>query len=340
MAKILICGAGAFGSALAVACLRAGQQVTVWSRSLPAWLQEGSPRQHPKLPGLQLPQEIRFTTTLEDAADCQLLLLAVPSYAIRETCRRVRPQLGKQAIVVCAAKGLEEESFQDFVSVIEEELPQNPCAALSGPSFAAEIARGIPTTVVVASRDRAAAQQVQELLMNTSLRIYLSDDVVGVELGGALKNIIAVCSGICDGLLQGAANPKAALMTRGITEIARLGVALGGRRETFAGLAGIGDLMLTCSSEQSRNYRFGKLLSQGLGAQEAMERIGMVVEGYYCTRTAYRLAQQKGVDMPIVTQAYQVLYEGKDPAQALLDLMGRPRRWESETVWFQLPEGL
>lgn len=333
MAKIFICGAGAFGSALAVACLRAGQQVTVWSRSQPQWLQEGSPRQHPKLPGVQLPEEIQFTTSLEEAKDCQLLLLAVPSYAIRETCRRLRPHLGREAIAICAAKGLEEESFRDFVSVMEEELPENPCGALSGPSFAAEIARGIPTTVVVANRNQAAAQQVQELLMNSSLRIYLSDDVIGVELGGALKNIIAVCSGICDGLLQGAANPKAALMTRGITEIARLGVALGGRRETFGGLTGIGDLMLTCSSDQSRNYRFGKLLSQGLGAQEAMERIGMVVEGYYCTRTAYRLAQKLGVDMPIVTQAYQVLYEGKDPSQALLDLMGRPRRWESESVW-------
>ncbi len=237
--------------------------------------------------------------------------------------------------MLCAAKGLEKGTFKDFVTVIEEELPNNPCVALSGPSFAAEIAQGIPTTVVAASRNREAADQVQDLLMDKTLRIYVSDDVIGVELGGALKNSIAVCSGICDGLLDNAANTKAALMTRGITEIARLGVALGGRQETFAGLSGIGDLMLTCSSNQSRNYRFGQLLSQGLQVQEAMDSIGMVVEGYYVTGTAYELAQSMNVDMPIVTQAYEVLYKGKNPKQALQDLMGRPKRHESEEIWLK-----
>lgn len=335
MANIAIMGSGAFGTALAILCQRCGHQVSVWSRS-PAELQKsGDFLCHKKLPNIEISEEITFSTDLSCVADSELLILALPSFAIRENCRKIRELISPEAILLCAAKGLEKGTFKDFVTVIEEELPNNPCVALSGPSFAAEIAKGIPTTVVAASRNREAADKVQDLLMDKTLRIYVSDDVIGVELGGALKNSIAVCSGICDGLLANAANTKAALMTRGITEIARLGVALGGRQETFAGLSGIGDLMLTCSSNQSRNYRFGQLLSQGLQVQEAMDSIGMVVEGYYVTGTAYELAQSMNVDMPIVTQAYEVLYRGKDPKQALQDLMGRPKRHESEEIWLK-----
>jgi len=335
MANIVILGSGAFGTALSVMCHRAGHKVSVWSRS-PAKLEDvDGKRFHNKLPGTEIPREINFGTELSCVKGCDMLILALPSFAIRESCQKIRHLLPREAVVVCAAKGLEKDSFKDFVTIMEEELPEHSCVALSGPSFAAEIAKGIPTTVVVASRNREAADRVQDLLMNSSMRVYVSDDIIGVELGGALKNIIAVCSGICDGLLDNASNTKAALMTRGITEIARLGVALGGQQETFAGLSGIGDLMLTCSSNQSRNYRFGQLLSQGVSVQDAMERIGMVVEGYYCTETAYRLANSLNVDMPIVTQAYQVLYEGKEPSLALLDLMGRPKRHESEEIWLK-----
>ena len=335
MANIAIMGSGAFGTALASVCQRCGHQVSVWRRS-PAELQKsGDFLCHKKLPNIEISEEITFSTDLSCVAGSELLILALPSFAIRENCRKIRELICTETILLCAAKGLEKGTFKDFVTVIEEELPNNPCVALSGPSFAAEIAKGIPTTVVAASRNREAADRVQDLLMDKTLRIYVSDDVIGVELGGALKNSIAVCSGICDGLLANAANTKAALMTRVITEIARLGVALGGRQETFAGLSGIGDLMLTCSSNQSRNYRFGQLLSQGLQVQEAMDSIGMVVEGYYVTGTAYELAQSMNVDMPIVTQAYEVLYRGKDPKQALQDLMGRPKRHESEEIWLK-----
>ena len=335
MAKIAIMGSGAFGTALAVLCHRCGHQVSVWSRS-PAELQllDGK-LYHKKLRKIEISKDITFSTDFSCLKGNELLILALPSFAIRENCHKIREQIDDETILLCAAKGLEKGSYKDFVTVIEEELPNNPCVALSGPSFAEEIAKGIPTTVVAASRNREAADTVQDLLMDKTLRIYVSDDVIGVELGGALKNSIAVCSGICDGLLDNAANTKAALMTRGITEIARLGVALGGRQETFGGLSGIGDLMLTCSSNQSRNYRFGQLLSQGMQVQEAMDSIGMVVEGYYVTGTAYELSQKMGVDMPIVTQAYEVLYRGKDPKQALQDLMGRPKRHESEEIWLQ-----
>lgn len=335
MACIAILGSGAFGTALAVLCQREGHQVRVWSRSETVFTEKDGQRYHKKLADVAIPWDISFSTDLSCVAGCELLILAVPSFAIRENCRKVKEWVGKETILLCAAKGLEKETYKDFVTVIEEELPENPCVALSGPSFANEIAKRIPTTVVAASRNREAADRVQELLMDQALRIYVSDDVVGVELGGALKNSIAVCSGLCDGLLDHAANSKAALMTRGITEIARLGVALGGRQETFAGLSGIGDLMLTCSSEQSRNYRFGQLLSRGMTVQQAMDSIGMVVEGYYVTGTAYELAQKMQVEMPIVMQAYQVLYQNKSPKQALNDLMGRPKRHESEQIWLQ-----
>lgn len=335
MAKVSIMGSGAFGTALAVLCHRCGHEVSVWSRSPAELEQKGDILCHKKLPDIEISREITFSTEFSCLENSELLILALPSFAIRENCRKIRELISEETILLCAAKGLEKGTFKDFVTVMEEELPNNPCIALSGPSFAAEIARGIPTTVVAASRNREAADKVQDLLMDKTLRIYVSDDVIGVELGGALKNSIAVCSGICDGLLNNAANTKAALMTRGITEIARLGVALGGRQETFAGLSGIGDLMLTCSSNQSRNYRFGQLLSQGMQVQEAMDSIGMVVEGYHVTGTAYELAQSMQVDMPIVTQAYEVLYRGKNPKLALQDLMARPKRHESEEIWLK-----
>ena len=333
MSDVMILGAGSFGISLAMMCHRCGHKVTVWShREEQARQLREDREQKALLPGVKLPEDMEFTAVLDKARGKDLVILAVPSFAVRSTCRKLSPYMEKNTIVSCVAKGLEQDTYKDFATVMAEELPDNPCVILSGPSHAEELGRGVPTTIVAASRSREAAETVQDILMNPTLRIYVSDDVVGVELGGALKNIIALSAGICDGLELGD-NPKAALMTRGITEIARLGVVMGGRQETFAGLSGIGDLIVTCTSVHSRNRRFGILVGQGVPVEEALRQVGMVVEGYSCTRIAYELAQRLHVEMPIVTQAYEVLYQGKDPKDALHDLMVRPKRHECEEIW-------
>lgn len=334
MAKVMILGAGSFGIALALLCHNCGHEVTVWShRREEAERLQVEREQKKLLPGVRLPQDIAFTAALEEASSCDFAILAVPSFAVRQTARLLSEKIRPQSVVVCVAKGLEQESYRDFSQVIAQEIAQCPNVILSGPSHAEEVGRGEATSVVAASRDMQAAQKVQDWLMNPAFRVYVNDDVIGVELGGALKNIIAVAAGIADGLGLGD-NAKAALMTRGITEIARLGVAMGGRQETFAGLSGIGDLIVTCTSMHSRNRRFGILVGQGVPVQQALEQVGMVVEGYSCTKVARELAAQMGVDMPITEQTYQVLYEGKDTAHAIRDLMGRPKKNESEQVWF------
>jgi len=334
MANITVLGAGTFGTALAIMSEKCGNQVNLWSYSMEEAESLNHSRRQKNLPGVEIPQSICITGDIACASQSNLVILAVPSFAVRETCRRLQPVLGPGAILACVAKGLESSTCLDFSQVMQQELPENENVILSGPSHAEEVAKGYPTTVVAASQSRKAAEFVQETLMNPTLRIYVNDDVVGVELGGALKNIIALSAGICDGLGLGD-NPKAALMTRGITEIARLGVAMGGRQETFAGLAGIGDLIVTCTSMHSRNRRFGILVGQGVPAQKALEQVGMVVEGYSCCKTAYLLAREKQVEMPIITQAYEILYQGKDPRAALQDLMVRPKRHESEEIWLQ-----
>ncbi|MEG2597138.1 MAG: NAD(P)H-dependent glycerol-3-phosphate dehydrogenase, partial [Oscillospiraceae bacterium] len=240
--------------------------------------------------------------------------------------------LAKDTVVASVAKGLENGTHKRLSEVIEEEIPHHPIVILSGPSHAEEIARGVPTTIVAASKCRNSAEYIQDTLSNKTLRIYVSDDVIGVGLGGALKNIIAVCAGICDGLELGD-NAKAALMTRGLAEIARLGVAMGADRETFSGLAGIGDLIVTCTSMHSRNRRTGILIGQGLSPDEAVERVGMTVEGCIATQSAHELAKEKGVSMPIVEQLYDVLYGHKDIKQVISNLMERPKRHENEKIW-------
>lgn len=333
MAKLFILGSGGFGTSLAVMGEGCGHQVSLWSafpEELEAIRRDGENKK--LLPGVPVPEEISLTDTLEGAAQAELCIMAVPSFAVRQSARRLAEFLPPQVPVVNVAKGMESGTFKRLTEVLQEELPQNPAVALSGPSHAEEVARGCPTTVVAASRSRSAAERAQDLLMNPTLRIYVSDDVAGVELGGALKNVIALCAGIADGLSLGD-NAKAALMTRGITEIARLGLSLGAKNETFAGLSGVGDLIVTCTSAHSRNRRAGILIGQGVPAAEAVERIGMTVEGYHCAKTAYEMSRRAGVEMPIVAEAYQVLYEGKAPRQAIRDLMGRPRRHESEVIW-------
>lgn len=333
MTKVTIMGTGGFGVSLAVMCCRYGCDVTLWGKfpaEVEAIVRDG---EHKKLlPGVPVDPAIRVTSRLEDGKDADLLILAVPSFAVRETAALAAQILGPQTVAANVAKGLEAGSRKLLGEVIEEEI-HRPVVVLSGPSHAEEIARGVPTTIAAACCCREKAEYVQDVLSNETLRIYVSDDPVGAQLGGALKNIIAVCAGICDGLGLGD-NAKAALMTRGLAEIARLGVSMGADSTTFAGLTGLGDLIVTCTSMHSRNYRTGLYIGQGLSPEEAIRRVGMTVEGCLAAATARELARERGVDMPIVEQLNLVL-GGKDPRQAVSDLMGRPSRHENERIWLK-----
>ena len=331
---LTILGAGGFGTALAVMCQKKGDEVFLWSpfeEQLNDIRNNGENR--PLLPGVSVSSKIRLTTDLHSCTNSALVLIATPSFAVGETAERIRPFLKHDTIVASVAKGFNPTDNRRLSEVIEEVLPENPVVILSGPSHAEEIARGVITTVVAASKSRTSAEEVQNLLSSDNLRIYVNDDVVGVELGGALKNVISICAGICVGLGLGD-NTRAALMTRGITEIARLGVAMGANTETFAGLTGIGDLIVTCTSEHSRNRRAGVLIGQGVPPAEAVKRIG-TVEGYTAAKIAYELSKQYQIDMPIVKETYAVLYENKPIDQALSSLMGRPNRHESEEIWLK-----
>jgi glycerol-3-phosphate dehydrogenase (NAD(P)+) len=333
MAKIFIAGAGGFGTALGVMAARYGHEVTIWSPFEAEVNQLSQNRENRRLlPGIAIPESVALTTTLEAASSAGLVIIATPSAAVRGTARRFAEVLPRGTIIACVSKGLEAGTYKTLSEILDEELPQNPNAVISGPSHAEEVARAVPTTVVAAAKTRAVAELVQDTLMNESFRIYAGDDVLGVELGGALKNVIALAAGVLEGFGAGD-NTKAALMTRGITEIARLGLALGAKSETFAGLSGIGDLIVTCSSIHSRNRRCGILIGRGTPAKEAVEAIGMTVEGYPCAKAAYELSQKHKITMPIVAETYKVLYEGKTAAQGVKDLMERPKRHESETIW-------
>ena len=333
MANILILGAGGFGTALAVLCDKCGHRVTLYSPFQQEIETLSAAREHKKLlPGVIIPESVAMTWQLPAHSDADLVIVATPSFAVRGVCASVKGILSPEAVVSCVAKGFEQESLKSLSVVIAEELPQNSVVMISGPSHAEEVARGVPTTVVAASRSRAAAEFVQDTLMNPTLRIYVNDDVTGVELGGALKNVIALASGACDGLGLGD-NAKAALMTRGLTEIARLGVAMGASTETFAGLSGMGDLIVTCTSMHSRNRRAGILIGKGRTARQAIDEVGMTVEGYTATKCAYELSRKRGVEMPIIEQVYAVLYEGRSPDEAIRNLMDRPTRHESEVIW-------
>jgi len=332
MYKIFIMGAGGFGVALAVMSQRFGHSVSVWSPFEQEVEQLRADREHKKLlSGIPISPEIALTTSLETLPEQDLVIVATPSFAVRSTVKRLAEALPVSVPVACVSKGLEADTCLTLSEVMEQEL-RNPTVMLSGPSHAEEVARGVATTVVAASRSRAAAEAVQDILMNETFRIYVQDDVLGVEYGGALKNIIALAAGVLDGLKSGD-NTKAALMTRGLAEIARLGVSRGAKAETFAGLSGIGDLIVTCSSMHSRNRRCGILIGQGVKPAEAVARIGMTVEGYACTKTAYELARRQNIAMPIVEQAYRVLHEELPLDSVVKNLMERPKRHESETIW-------
>lgn len=329
MANIVIVGPGGWGTALAVMAHRNGHQVTMWGpfeQELESIRRYGEHRK--LLPGIPVAPDITLTTDLQVAAEADLVLLTVPSFAIQQTAEKLRPILPKGALLVNAAKGIDQQTHKRFSQILSEMLPQARVTVLSGPSHAEEVARGIPTTVVAASTDMQAAEEVQDALMNPEFRIYVNDDVIGVELGGALKNVIALAAGICDGLGMGD-NTKAALMTRGLSEIARLGVVMGAKPETFAGLSGMGDLMVTCSSMHSRNRRAGIAIGKGIPPEEAIRQTG-TVEGYLAAKTAWELSQKYGVDMPITEQCYRVCYQGKSPRESLMELMARPKRHEIE----------
>ena len=335
MANIFILGSGGFGTSLAVMAHKYGHHVTLWS----AFQEEiDEIRFHgenkKKLPGVAVGLAIELTTDITLVKEADIAILAVPSFAVRSVSKQLAGYLSAKTIVVNVGKGLEIDSLKRFSEVIEEELPHSPIVILSGPSHAEEIARGVPTTVVVSSKDRQSAEYVQEHLGNETLRIYVNDDIIGVELGGALKNIIALCAGICDGMNLGD-NAKAALITRGLAEIARLGTAMGAHPETFAGLTGVGDLIVTCTSMHSRNRRAGILIGQGLSADEAAERVGMVVEGISATKAAYQLAKKMRIEMPIVNELYGIICERHDIRSALKNLMARAQRHENEAVWLE-----
>ena len=335
MAKIGMIGAGSWGIALTWLLTNNGHQVTVWSalEDEIRLLQEKH-EQTSKLPGVILADSVSFTTSLKEAVKGRdLLVLAVPSPFVRSTAHQLRDVVEEKQIIVNVAKGIEEKTLMTLSEVIEEEIPQAQVAVLSGPSHAEEVGKGVPTTIVAGAKTRSAAEKIQNFFMSPVFRVYTSPDVLGIELGAALKNVVALAAGIADGLGYGD-NTKAALITRGITEIARLGTAMGGRRETFFGLSGIGDLIVTCASMHSRNRRAGILIGQGHTMEEAMQEVQMVVEGVYSAKAAMGLAEKYHVSLPIIEQVNQVLFYGKPAADAVGELMLRDKKIEiTDTEW-------
>ncbi len=331
---IVVLGSGGFGVSLAVTLFRCGYRVTLWGAFAEELAMIRKYGEHRKLlPGIAVDSAIAFSTDISCVKDADLVIMAVPSFAVRDVAHKLKAAIPEHTVIANVGKGFEESTLMRLSEVIRSECANNPVVALSGPSHAEEIARGVPTTLVAASVDRESAEYVQDLLMTTNLRIYVSDDVVGVELGGGLKNIIALCAGVLDGMGLGD-NVKAALMTRGLAEIARLGSAMGAHTSTFAGLTGMGDLIVTCTSMHSRNRRAGIFIGQGLSAKDAIERVGMTVEGISAANAAYDLSLKYNVQMPIVEQLHAVLHENKPVKEAVVDLMERPKRHESEKVWF------
>mgnify|MGYP004510819475 FL=1 len=333
MASIGVIGAGSWGTALAVLLCGNGHEVTLWSIIEDEVHTLQTKRENPdKLPGVKLPEKIEVTSDLEKAVSGkQVLVLAVPSPYVRSTAHTMKPYVAEGQIIVNVAKGIEEDSLKTLSQVIEGEIPQALVAVMSGPSHAEEVGRGIPTTIVVGAHDRKTAEYLQGIFMNEVFRVYTSPDVLGIELGAALKNVVALAAGIADGLGYGD-NTKAALITRGIAEIARLGTAMGGKVETFSGLSGIGDLIVTCASMHSRNRRAGILIGKGYSYEEAMKEVKMVVEGVYSAKAAVRLAEKCGVQLPIIEQVNAVLFEGKRADEAVKDLMLRDKKIENSDI--------
>ncbi len=330
--KIFVLGAGTWGVALARLLSINGHLVTIWSPFKDELSALSNTHRHKNLPNMVLPENITFSDDLSLISQCEIAVFAVPSVFVRDTAKNVKRFLNKNTIVVDVAKGIEKDTCLTLSQVLQSELgSQNPVVALSGPTHAEEVSLDLPTTIVSASKDHEAAKTVQNAFNNNAFRVYTNDDIIGVEVGGALKNIIALASGIATGLGFGD-NTKAALITRGIAEIKRLGIRMGGNERTFAGLAGIGDLVVTCTSEHSRNNRAGRLIGQGLSAKEAQEKVGMVVEGINCLEAAMELSKKYSIELPIIHTVYDIVYNGLSPKDAVGQLMSREARHENDDM--------
>ena len=322
---VTVLGAGAWGTALAIHLARNGYPVTLWAHHAEQIASMSEARCNTRyLPGIEFPASLNLQADLRAAVElASIILIVVPSQAFRKTLRAIKPLLKTNQRLAWGTKGMERGSNKLLHQLVAEELGTDiPCACLSGPTFAAEVGKGLPGAITVASRNQVYAKEVAEILHNPHFRAYTSEDIIGVELGGALKNVLAIAAGIADGLGFGA-NTRAALITRGLHELMRLGKTLGGRAETFMGLAGLGDLILTCTDNQSRNRRFGLALGRGENMDKAIKDIGQVVEGVHSAAEAYALAQAHNIEMPIAEQVYKVLYENEDPHDAVRDLLDR-----------------
>ncbi|MDO4534782.1 MAG: NAD(P)H-dependent glycerol-3-phosphate dehydrogenase [Clostridium perfringens] len=329
MSRVTFLGGGSFGTALATLLGNKRNDVSIWDRDLKVVNDININRKNDKyIKGLDIPLNVTAYTNIDDSLkNSEYVILAVPSHIIRTLCKIIKDKIDKDVIIINIAKGIEEGSNLRLSEVIEEELPENPVVVLSGPSHAEEVAFEMPTTMVVTSNKMKYADKVQDLFMNKHLRIYTNDDIIGVEVGGAVKNIIALAAGVLDGIGYGD-NAKAALMTRSMAEIARVGVIMGGKMETFFGLTGMGDLIVTCISIHSRNRKAGILIGQGKTMDEAVKDIGMVVEGIKACRAFYSIKESKNVNMPITDMAYKVLFNNKCPREAVRELMERDRKSE------------
>ena len=333
MAEVSILGAGGWGLAIAVLLHNNGHKVTVWSALQSEVDMLLEKRENSKsLPGIKIPDEIEVTADLNKAADNKdIIVMAVASSFTRQTAGRLKGMLKEGQLIINVAKGIEESTLLTLTDIINEEVPGMDVAVLSGPSHAEEVGRGIPTTCVAGATTKKTAEYIQNVFMSDCFRVYVSSDVLGIELGGALKNVIALAAGIADGLGYGD-NTKAALITRGINEITRLGVAMGGKFETFCGLTGIGDLIVTCASMHSRNRRAGILIGKGYSMEEAMKEVNMVVEGVYSAKAALALGKKYNISMPIIEKVNEVLFDGLNAADAVKDLMIRSKTSENPAV--------
>ena len=333
MAKIGMIGAGSWGTALAVVLNKNGHEVTVWSVIESEILMLQEHQEHiDKLPGVKLADTIRFTTDLKQAVSgMEALVLAVPSMYTRQTAHSMAPYVSDRQLIISVAKGIEEDTLLRLSQIIEQEIPQSVAAVLCGPSHAEEVGRGMPSALVAGAKDKKTAERVQHYFMNEAFRVYTSPDIIGMEVGASLKNVIALAAGMADGLGYGD-NTKAALITRGINEIGRLGLAMGAKYETLGGLTGIGDLIVTCASMHSRNRRAGILMGKGYSMKQAMDEVKMVVEGVYSAKAAMGLARTYGVDLPIIEQVNAALFENKPVKDAVYELMTRDKKPENEEL--------
>lgn len=328
---ITVLGAGSYGTALAIALSRNGAPTYLWGHHAEHILQMQTLRQNPRfLPNIPFPDSLTLEADLGVALQrSRDILIVVPSHAFGEILHQIRPHLQPHHRILWATKGLERNTGRLLQEVVEEQFgTQHSLAVLSGPTFAQELARGLPTAISLAATDAQFGLELQTRIhCSKHFRVYLNQDMIGVQLGGAVKNVIAIGAGISDGMGFGA-NARTALITRGIAEITRLGLSLGANPNTFTGMSGLGDLVLTCTDNQSRNRRFGLMLGEGMDSQQAMENIGQVVEGFYNTKETYLLAQRQGVEMPITEQIYQMLFGGKNAQDVVLTLLGRERKAE------------